>query len=108
MLDTILVKVGLPRQRGLEEDQLARREFVEVIKNGRVKQCFCLGLFRAMNIDFRFDDGHESRPQNLRRYFELLADNRFDASGIGLLDEGALLGSKDALSIGLVEQGGQL
>ena len=67
MGDEISVTVVLLGQRKLEHDQLPSRQLIELSKNGGFEPLFGFGFRGAMNIHFRFDDGHEARRQDLRR-----------------------------------------
>src|SRR5512145_2086986 len=70
MPDAIGVEVVSLGQRELEHDQLTLRQSVEVPKDGRFEQLFGLGLFRAVNVNFRLDDRHEAGRDDLPGDFE--------------------------------------
>src|SRR4030095_5528189 len=65
MSDAIGVEVVLLGQRKLEHHKLARWQLVELLENGRFEQLLCLGLFRAVNVNFRLDDRHETSGDDL-------------------------------------------
>ena len=82
MADAVCVKVVLLRQRELEENQLAGWQLVELLDESRFKQPFSFGFLRAVNVDFRLENRHETRREDLRRHFELLSDDLFDAAAL--------------------------
>jgi hypothetical protein len=61
-----------------------------------------------MDIHFWFDYGHKARCKYLRGHLELLVYDFFDPGWIGLVDDRAHLGAKNALRFGFVEQCGEL
>src|SRR5438105_1683263 len=85
-----------------------RRQPGERLEDGRFEQLFGLGFLQAVNIHFRLDDRHEARGDDLPGDLELLGHDVLDPRSVGLLDERAHLGSKDALRVGFVEQRGKL
>src|SRR5882724_9668456 len=104
MTDALGVEVVFLRQGELEHDSLALRQSVELLEDGRLEELFGLGLFRAVDIHFRLDDGHEARGDDLPRGLELLGHDVRDARSVRLLDHRSHLGSEYPLRFGLVEQ----
>src|SRR5215510_10757577 len=87
MTDARGIEVVLLRERELEHDQLLTWQVIKLLEEGRFEHLFGLGLIRAVNINFRLDDRHEARGDDLPSDVELLAYNVLDASGIGVLDD---------------------
>jgi hypothetical protein len=84
------------RGRQLEHHLAAIRQGVELPGQFREKDGFGAGLVRALNRDFRLDDGHEAVLGDLRDHLELLRHHGSDSLSRGQVDEGAHLGAKDA------------
>src|SRR4030095_16764230 len=104
MSKQIGVEIVLLRQRELQYYELTGRQLIELLEDSRSEQLFGLGFFRAMNVNFRLDDGQADSGQDLPGYFELLVHNAVDASCVGLFDDRAHLGSEDVLCFSFAEQ----
>ena len=101
MSNEINVEVVLLRQRELEHYQLICRQFLKPFEDGCFEQRFGLGLLRTVNVHFRLDDGEEAGGNNLPGHFKLLVHDGLNAGRVGLLDDGAHLGSEDVFCVGL-------
>src|SRR5438093_10959667 len=101
MFDEFGVEVVFVRQGELEHDGLAGGQTVELVEDGRFEQLFGPDFARAVNVDFRLDDRHAARGDDLPSDRELLAHDVLDTGLVRLLDERGYLGSEDALRGGL-------
>ena len=72
------------------------------------KEGLGLGFLRAMDIHFRFDDGHQARCKDLGRHLELLIYDVPDPSEVDLVDDRTHLGAENALCFGFFEQRSEL
>ena len=82
MSDAIGIQIVLLRQRELEEDQLSGWQPVKLFEYKDFKEGLGSGFLGAINIHFRFDDGHEARCKDLRGHLELLIYDVSDPSEV--------------------------
>src|SRR5208283_5209911 len=100
MSDAIVVQIVLLWQSEFEEYQLSGRQPVEFFEYKDFKEGLGFGFLGAMDIRFRFDDGHQARCKDLGRQFELLIYDVSDSSEVQLVDHRTHLGAENALCFG--------
>src|ERR1035438_3857594 len=104
MSDAIGIQIVLLWQRKLEEDQLSGRQPVELFEYKDIKESLGFGFLGAIDIHFRFDDGHQARCKDLGRQLELLICDVSDSSEVQLVDHRTHLGAENALCFGFFEE----
>src|SRR5271166_3494843 len=108
MSDAIGIQIVLLWQRKFEEDQLSGRQPVELFEYKDFKEGLGFGFLGAMDIHFRFDDGHQARCKDLRGHLELLIYDVSNSSEVELVDHRTHLGAENALRFGFSEQRSEL
>src|SRR5207253_5198017 len=87
MLDELGVEIVSLRECQFEHDQLACWQLNQLLKNSRLEQLLRFRLFRAVNVNLRLDDWHQSGGNDLRGDIKLLVHDVLNTGRVGLLDE---------------------
>merc|ERR1719486_335060 len=98
------VEVCLRGNRELEDDLLVGCKLAKTLHKGIKQKLFALSLICGVDVNFRFENGHQTFGNNLQANLKLLLGNPLDAFLIWALDDGTLLCAEDAGSHGLVQE----
>src|SRR3546814_1615105 len=96
MVDQRVEQTGLDRQRQLQHHLVVARHRVQILEDFLQQYLVGLGAFRALDVDFRLDDGNQASRQHLLPDLELLPDDGGNALAIGEVDDRTLLRAEHA------------